>query len=151
MVCGFHFGALNLDLSPFHWEIPGSFPSCHLVATHGSFGFRWWLWWQWLPAKRGGNCLLGVSWKLFRSKIYLFAIERCNGWLRLAGSVILWRHPVIGAGTRTWDAAATTHTAPNVFALPCSTPPATISKEIWGPKATISLMMDKHYVATELA
>ena len=21
MVCGFHFGALNLDLIPFHWEI----------------------------------------------------------------------------------------------------------------------------------
>lgn len=31
------------------------------------------------------------------------------------------------------------------------TPPDIISKEIWGPKVTISLMMDKHYDATELA
>ena len=31
------------------------------------------------------------------------------------------------------------------------TPPDIISKDIWGPKVTISLMMDKHYDATELA
>ena len=26
MVCGFHFGALNLDLIPFHWEIMSEYP-----------------------------------------------------------------------------------------------------------------------------
>ena len=34
MVCGFHFGALNLDLIPFHWEIMSEYPivlSCIII------------------------------------------------------------------------------------------------------------------------
>ena len=32
MVCGLHFGALNLDLIPFHWEIQKTSGNCTITV-----------------------------------------------------------------------------------------------------------------------